>query len=410
MPATVLDSTLSEVSHRWPCFLPDGEHFVYVSTPSRSGAYSLYAGSLHSTRRAFVGPVESGASYSSGVLVYLANQTLETRPFNLRTLRWSGDPVPISDTRGLGGSLAEPHASVSRDGILVYPSFVARASRLEWVDTRSGDVRLLATGQYYYPNLSPDGRHVAIERAEGTARSNVWILDAATGTAERWTDESGLNRAPAWSPAGDSIVYSSNRTGRYALYVRRASGPLEDRRLDGPTGALLMWPNDWHAGGLMTLDVYEPGTGYNVYELRDGAPVPVAATAADEMRGTISPDTRWLAFDSDASGQPQVYVIDRATSERFRISHDGGMRARWARSCGHLFYHTPAGDFFEVRPVAGMHPDQWPSRRLLRAGVLEGYDVDADGRRLLCCLRTDGGRPEEITVLANLSQAITRGL
>jgi Tol biopolymer transport system component len=410
VPGTVLDSAGGETSHRWPSFLPDGEHFLFVSAPDRKGQYGLFVGSLRSDRRAFIGPVESGAIYTSGMLVYVFNKTLEARPFSLRGLRWNGDPVPISELSGLGGSVAEPHASVSQNGTLVYSSLAAHLTRLQWIDVRTGRVTNLSTGPYFNPSLSPDGRHIAVERIEGTGVSNIWMVDAASGAAERWTNDGGLNRAPKWSPAGDSIVFASNRNGRYELYVRGTDGSLAERLLYSPPRALLMWPNGWAPGGLFTYDQFEPGTSYNVYEMHAGRHVAMAHTAAAEMRGALSPDGRWLAYDSDASGRTQVYLVNRATSERFVLSGEAGLHARWARVSGHLFYHSPAGVFFEVTPVPGRRPAEWPSRRRFHTGVLVGFDVDARGGRVLCGVAAEQDRPEEITVLANLPQALARGL
>ena len=407
--ATALETASGEASHRWPCFLPDGEHYLYVTTPARDGAYGLFVGSLRSDRRAFVGPVESGAAYTSGMLVYVLNQIVEARPFNPRTLRWAGDPMPVADIPGVGGSLAEPHASVSQNGTLVYSTQAARASRLEWVNTRTGATSRLATGTYFNPSLSPDGTRIAVERTEGTGHSNIWMVDAHTGAAERWTDDPALNRTPRWSQAGDSIVFSSNRTGSYELRTRGAGGSLAERQVYAPPHALLMWPGDWR-DGVIAFDQYEPVTGYNVYELRAGVAVPIARTAAAEVRATLSPDGRWLSYDSDASGRERIYLVDRATSERFVLPGEGGRNPRWARESGRLYYHTPAGEFFEVTPVSGRRPDQWPSRRLFRTGVLYGYDVDARGERVLCCIKSDSDQPNEITVLANLPQAVAKGL
>jgi serine/threonine-protein kinase len=406
--ATALDTAGSESSHRWPCFLPNGDQYLYVTTSASKGSYRLFVGSLSSDRRVYVGPVESGAVYSSGMLVYMANQGLDARPFNLRSLRWAGEPMPISATPGLGGSLAEPHASVSENGTLVYSFTDARASRLAWIDTRTGVAKTLAIGPYFNPSLSPDGRRVAAERIEGTGHSNIWMVNAKTGAAERWTDDAALNRAPQWSPAGDSIVFSSNRSGSYELFERSTDGSLAERKLYAPPRALLMWPNGWCAGGLFTYVQYEPGTGYNVYELRAGGPVPIARTPASETRSALSPDGRWLSYDSDASGRTRIYLVNRETSEQFVLPGEGGMQGRWARSTGHFYFHTPAGEFFEVTPVEGQRPPKWPMRRLFRTGVLAGYEVDAQGERLLCSLRTESGRPEEIAVLVGLPQAVAR--
>lgn len=404
VPVTALEPGGSEVSHRWPFFLPDGERFLFVRTPERAGTYSLFVGSLRSDRRVYVGEVESGAVYAAGLLVYLRNRTMEARPFDARTLRWSGEPVPIENLPTIGGSLAEPHASVSVNGTLVYTHVAGDDSRLEWVDVRTGVVTPLATGPYFRPALSPDGRRIVVERIEGTGKSNLWMVDVVSGKASRWTDEEALNRNPIWSAAGDSVLYSSNRSGNYQLFARATDGSMEERLVLSPPRALMMWADDWARDGSVFFVRYEPVTAYNAYELRGESATPLANSEANEMRPVLSPDGRWLAYDSDASGIRHVYLLDRRTSQRWDLTPEGGMTPHWVRITGRLLYQAPAGAIVEVTPVPGKPPTAWPSRPLFRTGRLSGYTVDALGQRVLCCVRFPLDRPEEIGVLVHLPQ------
>jgi len=405
VPATTLDSAVSEQSHRWPFFLPDGEHFLYVTTPARNGAFSLFVGSLRSERRVYVGPVESGVVYSSGMLVYMVNEGLEARPFDLHTLRWSGDPRPLSAFPGYGGSVAEPHASVSRNGTLVYALETVREGRLAWVDVATGAETLLARGPYFDPALSPDGRRVAVERVEGSGRSNVWLIDVGSGAAERWTDLSGLNWKPVLSPDGDSLLYSSNHTGTDGLFIRRTDGSMATQTVVPPGPEPMMWATSWPRHGPITVTRFDKGPGYNIYTLRGGVLTPRECTPALESRCGLSPDGRWLAYDTNRSGQTRIVIEDLGTREQFVLPTPGGMDPHWARAAGRLYFHTPANDFYEVTPVSGRVPTEWTIRRMFRTAVPEGYDVSADGRRLLCCLKNYIGRPEEVGVLVNLRAA-----
>jgi len=408
--ATTLDSAVAEGSHRWPWFLPDGEHFLYVTTPERDGMFPLFVGSLHSDRRVYVGPVESGVVYSSGLLVYMVNEALEARPFDLRSFRWSDQPRPLSANPGYGGSVAEPHASVSENGTLVYAIEAERESRMVWLDVATGAETPVARGPYFDPTLSPDGRRIAAERVEGSGRSNVWMLDAASGAAERWTDLPGINRKPVWSPSGDSLLFSSNRSGQDALYIRRTDGSLAERVVVPAGNAPMMWATSWPRHGPITITRYDPGSSFNVYDLIGGVPVPLVCTPALESRSAVSPDGRWLAFDSDRLGPTRMHIMDLDSHEEFVLSTTGGMDPHWASAAGRLYFRTPANDFFEVTPVAGRRPTEWPVRHLFRTAVPEGYDVDAHGTRVLCCLKTDVGRPEEVAVLVNLRAAAAKGM
>ena len=410
VPATTLDSAVSETSHRWPCFLPDGDHFLYVTTPERDGTYSLFVGSLHSDRRVYVGPVESAVVYSSGLLIYRVNEGLEARPFNLGTLRWSGDPRPLSAIPGYGGSVAEPHASVSRNGTLVYALESVREGRLTWIDAATGAETVVARGPYFDPALSPAGHRVAVERAEGSGRSNIWMLDMTSGAAERWTDLPGMNWKPLWSPSGDSLIYSSNRSGTDGLYARRTDGSLGDRVVIPPGEQPMMWATSWPGHGPITVTRFDKSNGYNLYSLRGGALTPLVSTPALEARGAVSPDGHWLAYDTNRSGQTRIQVEDLGTHEEYLLPIPGGMDPHWARTAGTLFFHTAANDFFEATPVAGLRPTEWPLRRLFRTGVTDGYDVTADGKRVLCCLKSYVGRPEEVGVLVNVRAATGKGM
>ena len=410
VPATALDSAVAEQSHRWPFFLPDGDHFLYVTTPERNGTFDLFVGSLSSDRRVYLGPVESGVIYSSGMLVYMVNEGLEARPFDVGTLRWRGDPRPLSAIPGYGGSVAEPHASVSRNGTLVYAQEAVREGRVVWIDVATGAETVVARGPYFDPAVSPDGRRIAIERVEGSGHSNLWMIDAATGTAERWTDVPGLNRKAVWSPAGDSLLFSSSRGTRDAIYVRRTDGSMAERLVVPSGPAPMMWATSWPRRGPITLTRYDIGSSWNLYELEAGHPVPIVATPAPESRGAMSPDGRWFAFDSNRSGKTHIQLMEMGSREQYMLSIAGGMDPRGASAAGTLFFHTAANEFYEVSPVAGRRPTEWPIQRLFRTAVPDGYDVSADGKRVLCCLKSYIGRPEEVAVLVNVRAAATKRL
>jgi hypothetical protein len=101
--------------------------------------------------------------------------------------------------------------------------------------------------------------------------------------------------------------------------------------------------------------------------------------------------------------------MDRTTSERFVLPGESGRRPRWARDSGQLFFHTSAGQFVEVTPVAGRRPSEWTIRPLFRTGVLWGFDVDARGERIVASVRSDSDRLDEIAVMVNLPRAVAQG-
>jgi len=238
----------------------------------------------------------------------------------------------------------------------------------------------------------------------------VWMIDATSGAAERWTDLPSMNWKPVWSPTGDSMLWSSNRSGRNAIYVRRTDGSLAERLVVPVGPSPMMWATCWPRRGPVTLTRFDPGSSWNLYELRAGVLVPLVKTPASESRCAVSPDGRWLAFDSNRTGHTRIHLLDLRTHEQFMLPTEGGMDPRWASVAGGLYFRTPANDFFEVTPVAGRLPTEWPIRHLFRTAVPDGYDVTADGKRLLCCLKSQVGRPEEVAVLVNLRAAVMKGM
>jgi serine/threonine-protein kinase len=402
LPASGLDGTRGEIAHRWPCLLPDGDHFLYVSLPARDGAFELYAGSLRSGRRTLVGAVESGVAYAAGHLVYVANRTLLARPFDVRSLAWSGDPVPIADASRYQGSIAELHATASRSGALVYQSLTNRENRLAWVDADGGAPVTLAQGPFYDPAISPDGRRVAVERSESASRSNVWLLDAGTGATERWTDAEALNRHPVWSPAGDTLVFASNRGGRYGLFARSLRGSIEELSLPTPPAVLLKWPGAWSRDGAIAYTAFDPHSAFDVWLVRGGHAEAVARELANEINPAFSPDGAWLAWESDQSGRSEVYCRAPAHGPTVRLSPAGGQEPRWGRADGRLVYRRPDGAFIEVTPAPGVPPDRWSAREFAHVDGVISYDVAPRGRRLLCCVPALTGRPDELTVATGL--------
>jgi hypothetical protein len=165
----------------------------------------------------------------------------------------------------------------------------------------------------------------------------------------------------------------------------------------------------WRPGGRIVFDRYTPGTGYDVFELTGGTAVPLARTATNESHGALSPNGRWLAFQSDATGPVRVQVQDMRSGERYQLASELGEEPRWATATGRLYFHDPAGRFFETSPIPGRSPDQWPTRTLFRPGMVSGFDVDATGSRLLCSVEAETDRPDEIGVIANLRATILRG-
>jgi Tol biopolymer transport system component len=287
-------------------------------------------------------------------------------------------------------------------------------SRLTWYD-RSG--RELGTagpdGAYWEPTLSPDGRWLAIARMDPEkATANIWTIDLERGGLARLPSEGPSSATPLWAADGRRIIYSHFPSGE--VFVRDASGAESERLLfRQPTFTPL---DDWSRDGRFlfyeALDFRRFHFDVWVRDMQTGASHPILQAAFNQSGARLSPDGRWLAYESDESGTPEIFVRSYPEGgQRRQISQGGGQQARWRGDGKELFYVSPDRKIFSVEIRAGAILDAGAPRALFQTRIrplIEArnhYDVTADGERFLVNSR----RPEEaslpITVLAGWAPA-----
>ncbi len=338
-PATILGPSTHDVSHAWPHFLPDGRHFLYVSTRA-DGSQSLVAGSLEAKiGTALSVPVDySGAEYATpGVLLFMRGTTLMRQPFDAAQLIATGDPAPVAESVE-PGTTGGARFSASSTGTLVYLTAGAlEKRRLVWVDRKGGVTPLaLPPGAYGDPGLSPDGRQVALAVTD-TSGTHIWVYDLERGTLGKRTFE-GNNTYPIWTRDGQFLAFSTG-----AL-----SGPLMQVRADGsgrpePLVTSEQRPGNkvatsWSADGKQLA--FQSVTDVVVRDA-DGSLHPAVATTAFEREGRFAPSGHWLAYRSNETGRDEVYVQSYPAGHgKWQISTDGGAQPMWAPGGGELFYKT----------------------------------------------------------------------
>jgi Tol biopolymer transport system component len=329
-PATALDPSRKESSHRWVQFLPDGRHFLYtafIDGPPHSEDNALYVASLDSGKPAvswskdkkrllstdYKGAYASGTHGGTGHLLFWRGNSLMAQPFDPQKLELTGEPVPVADQSGGrdNGGQRRPF-SISENGVLAYPSNLAATSfQMVWYD-RAG--KRLGTvgepGEYMLPRLSPDQKQLAVERyANDFQNSAVWLFDLVRNTASRFTFSSGVNGVPIWSPDGSRIVFNSSREkGILDLYQKATSGAGSEEQIL-TAGSNVLMP-DWSRDGRFIA--YEVGTPKSVIWVLplagDRKPFPFTEAGFNQGQPAFSPDGRWLAYASDESGKNEVYV------------------------------------------------------------------------------------------------------
>ena len=342
--ATRLDPGRKETSHRFPSFLPDGDHFVYVSLPGGADGFTICLASLRSRRVKVIGTSESGVTYAApGYLVYERGRKLVARRLDLRRLELVGDAVPIAPAPNQTAEEATRVASASANGRLVALDAQSPTAHLEWFD-RSGHSsgRLpVPSGDFFLVRVSNDGRFAALGRSISRFVTQIVIADLARGTETRF-DAPGENNPGAWSAGDRSITITSTREGHVEeIYDVPVDGG-EVRRIPTVAGQFKS-PNSWSPdGATLVIDAMQPGTGYDLLAIDPAgkrAPRVLVSSPGAQQEAVISPDGRWLVYQSDETGTEQIYVCSLADGRgRQQISTASGMYPRWSRDGKEVFY------------------------------------------------------------------------
>jgi Tol biopolymer transport system component len=389
-PVTTLDPSRQESGHRWPQFLPDGNHFLHLSQSASPDHTGIYVRSLDSNESRRLVDVFSSPAYFAPYLLYVRGETLLAHRLDFVRLELTGEPFPVVE--GVGSTLSKAHFSVSESGVLAYHAHTTEDGLPVWFD-RQGN-RLGAIGPpagYAGLTLSPDEQRVAIDRTVSPTAPDIWLIELSQGTASRFTSNSAYDFTPVWSPDGTRIVFASNRTagGGTDLFQKESSGAGEEELLlrTGATND----PTDWSADGKFILYVArQPGTSSDLWALpleEDRTPIVLLQTPFLEEGARLSPDGRWLAYTSNESGRQEVYVRPflRPGGGRL-ISTGGGWQPRWRRADGkELFYLSPERRIMAVSVQSDSSRFEASTpRELFDEPVSDGtYDISRDGQRFL---------------------------
>jgi Tol biopolymer transport system component len=428
---TALDPA-GERGHLWPQFLPDGRHFLYLADSARPDFHNLFVGSLDSMERTRIFTLASDAEYTrDGYLVFIRDRALLAQPFNARRLELSGDPITLAPQ--VVQQWAMDHKgdfSVSDQGTLVYRSMSASETRLVWRDRDGREAPVINTpADYYEPTLSPNQRHAAVDvfdprqsRPQGygtvAVTSDIWILDATSGTTSQFTFDPAADFAPLWSPDGTRIVFSSNRRGVLDLYQKRVDGAgTEEPLFESPISKHAQaWSPD---GRFVLFGTYDARTREDVWMLPlDGerTPVELLHTEFNEEQASISPDGRWLAYTSDEPGTPEVYVQSFPPGRgKWRISTGGGGDARWRPDGQELFYIADDRLLMAVPVKIGMTFEHGQAAPLFDTGMTprwgearNHYDVSRDGLRFLAMVPVADDRSAPFTIVVNWTAGLRK--
>jgi dipeptidyl aminopeptidase/acylaminoacyl peptidase len=405
-PVTSLDPSRRDALHSSPFFLPDGRHFLFTVNLGPGGD-GTFAGSLDSTDVKMVLSGSQGATYSPpGYLLFLRESTLMAQAFDATTLATSGEAVPIAErVGGLFGS----GFGVSETGSLIYRPAVVEQTQLVWVDRGGRSVGVAAPpGMYLEVALSPDDQRLAFARS-GPTGLDVWILDLQRRITSRFTFTPPLNNVPLWSPDGRMVAFASMQNGGLDIYQGPANASGSEVPLLKLNATPIVFPSDWSSDGKF-LAYYrtDAKTGLDVWVLPltgDRKPMPVLRGDFNESQAQFSADGKWMAYVSDESGGPQIYVQSFPTlAGKFQISTDGGTQPRWRRDGKELFYLAPDRKLMAVTVKTGATFERETPRAVFQTtlnltDLRQTYAVSADGQRYLLNTPVESPSPPMTIVL-----------
>jgi Tol biopolymer transport system component len=418
-PVTTLDASRKEASHRFPWFLPDGRHFLFVALPRPDNRYGVFVASLDGGTPKELTAATSSAVYSApGYLLFERPNGLSAQRFDSRSLELSGDPFLLPDVPGAVGAIysgGRP-VSVSSTGTLVYFGGQIRNTQLLWIEAstgrETGTVNAPA-GLYNGIAIAPDGRYAAVVKQESTSESDIWLVNVGRGDMTRFTNGQGDASQPLWSPDGSRLAYASNRGGRTAFFVKAINAAAPETLLfDG--GATFKTLHAWSRDGKsIVFSQLDPATGLDLWILpidgnSAGIPVPYLRTPFAETGATLSPDGRWAAYLSTEGGRQELWVNSfPQPGETFRVTTGGALGGGFIRD-GRLAY-VPSSDrrIYVAAPVPGKPFRLGPARQLLTTpSDMLAIDAMPDASKLLMSVPVDRNPITALTVVSNWTAAL----
>ncbi len=389
-------------SHRFPQFLPDGRHFLFLQPFSQSGTQGVYVGTLDDIREATrVLAATTAAVYATpGNLLWVHQGVLVAQRFDLSRMALRDEPIPIVQDAGVDGAVYRGLFAVSATGVLAHRAGRGDWRQLAWVDRAGVTQRTVGPpdeNALNSPELAPDDKRVAVSRTE-QGNTDVWLIDTSGDRASRLTFKSSLEGLPLWSPDGLRVVFGSFFNASSGVLLHKAASGAGDEK---PLPALgeFQKPFAWSPDGHLLYGIRHPKTGADIWALPlagDPTPVPFLRTLADETAGQFSPDGRWVAYQSNEAKSAQIYVQPfPGPGGKWQVSTAGGSQPRWRRDGNELFYVAADNHLMAVPIADGADPSTLKAGTpvpLFRTRLASGtsispdkpqYAVASDGRFLM---------------------------
>ncbi len=394
-----------ESSHRWPVFLPDGEHFLFwggsFANVDDDPISWIYEATLNGKERKKLVMAHSNPAYGNGQLFYLDKRgALVASPLDIAAAHVGEEKRVIADVVGFQASTYWGAFTTADKGTVVYnASAGSTLSALTWFDRQGKELgRLGEVGVLANPSLSPDDKYVAVDRTDLKARNvDIWIHDLKRGTASRFTFDPAEDVSGAWSRDGRTIAYRS-AAGSVTVDVKKFQGTEPEKvvlQQVAKIGRQEFIPNSWSADNsqiLCTAQFSKGEIGLATVASDGSGDKQFLSGKASYANGQISPDGKWVAYQSNESRDWEIYVTTfPGASGKWQVSRGGGTEPRWRGDGKEMFYVGPHGELTAVEVnaggtfSAGMPVKLFPfhGRAMISSTDLSAYDVTKDGKKFI---------------------------
>ncbi len=411
--------TKEENSHRWPVFLPDGNHFLLwagnFANAKDDYTSGIYATSLDTKDKRLVTLCHSSFGYDANHLFYADDKgQLVSVAFDTSAASVSGSTSAIGSVVGFQPSTYWAALTVAENGTLIYNvSSGAAVSALTWMDRsgkeleRVGEPAVMAN-----PAISPDGRRIAVDISDLKANNvDIWMESVTGASNARFTFDPSEEVTGAWSRDGSTLAYRLNTTGP-SLVLKRATGLEREKQILQALATEDILANSWSPDDqkILCMHLTPSGSHLELIPAAGGNPIPFLASKGNESNGQISPDGKLAAYASDESGNWEIYVTTfPAAAGKWQVSRGGGTEPRWRGDGKEIFYLGPRGMLMAV-PVSGESGFstrapaalfQVRGRAAISSTDVFTYDVAKDGKRFLVNRYVKPDRIMPLTIVLN---------
>jgi len=418
---TDLIHTDQDQTHRWPVFLPDGNRFLFwagnFGNLKDDRVSGIYASSVEGKERKLVTLCHSSFDLDSSHLFYADDaQHLVSVEFDSSNAAISGNPTLVANAVGFQPSTYWVALTASENGTLVYDTRTGAAlSALTWMDRAGKELGHIGEpGVMANPMISPDGSRVVVDISDQKANNvDIW-LESTMGGNSRFTFDPAEEVTGVWSRDGKTLAYRSagGSAGFGSILLKPATGLEREKMLFKVQVSDDIVPNSWSPGDQQILCTHQAVTGRHLELVPSagGNSTPFQTGPGNQNNGQISADGKWVAYESDESGNWEIYVTTfPGAAGKWQVSRGGGTEPRWRGDGKEIFYLGPMGMLTAV-PVSTVGTFstgtptplfQFHGRAPISSTDVFSYDVIKDGKRFLVNRYVKPDRVTPLTIVLN---------